>query len=117
MEAIMHIDVRGHLKATDAIHRHIERRLSTAVGRFRHRVRAVTVRLDDVNGPGRGGADKSCHIAVQLDGPRRSPVRVEEVHADLYLAITQAADRLSQVVRREVDRMRQSRSRSSAMAS
>jgi ribosomal subunit interface protein len=113
----MHIDVRGHLKATEAIHRHIDRRLSSALGRFRHCVREVTVRLEDINGPGKGGPDKACQIALHFDGPRRQPVRVEEVHTDLYLAITQAAERLSQAVRREVGRMRHARPRSSAMAS
>lgn len=113
----MHIDIRGHLKATDAIRQHIERRLTSAVGRFGDRIQDVTVRLEDVNGPGRGGADKACHITLQLEGSRRTPVRVEEVHADLYLAITQAADRLSQVVAREVDRMHHNRPKSPEMAS
>jgi ribosome-associated translation inhibitor RaiA len=76
----MHIEIRGHVKATAAIRRHIERRVQTAVG-------------------------------------RRSPVVVEEVHADLYLAVSQAAERMSQTVRRELDRLRHPRVKSSATAS
>ena len=58
----MHIEIRGHVKATAAIRRHVERRVQTAVGRFSHRVRAVTIRLDDINGPEKGGADKACRL-------------------------------------------------------
>jgi ribosome-associated translation inhibitor RaiA len=106
----MQIEIRGHLKATDAIREHIEKRVQTAVGRFLHRVRAITVRLEDINGPGKGGSDKSVQIAIV----------VEEVHADLYLAATQAAERLSVSVRRELDRLRHPRAaaeRSSVTAS
>ena len=113
----MHIEIRGHVKATEAIRRHIERRVRTAVGRFSHRVRAITIRLDDINGPGRGGADKACQIAITLASRRRAPVVVEEVHADLYLAVSQAAERMSQAVRREVGRLHHPRARSSATAS
>jgi ribosome-associated translation inhibitor RaiA len=80
-------------------------------------VRAVTIRLDDINGPARGGADKACQIAITLASRRRAPVVVEEVHADLYLAVSQAAERMSQAVRREVDRLHHPRARSSATAS
>lgn len=113
----MQIEIRGHLKATDAIRSHIERRVQSALGRFRHRVRAVTIWLEDVNGPGRGGADKACQIAITLNTSRRSPVVIEEVHADLYLAVSNAAERTSQAVRRELDRLRHPRIRSSATAS
>ena len=113
----MHIEIRGHVKATDAIRQHIERRVQSAVGRFSHRVRAVTIRLEDINGPEHGGADKACQIAVTLASRRRAPVVVEEVHADLYLAVTQAAERLSLAVRRELDRVRHPRIKSPATAS
>lgn len=113
----MHIEIRGHVKATDAIRRHVERRVQTAVGRLSHRVRSVTIRLDDINGPARGGADKACQIAITLASPRRTPVVIEEVHADLYLAVSQAAERMSHAVRRELDRVRHPRARSAATAS
>jgi putative sigma-54 modulation protein len=114
----MRIEIRGHVKATEAIRRHIERRVQTAVGRLSHRVRAVTIRLDDINGPERGGSDKACQIAITLASRRRrAPVVVEEVHADLYLAVSQAAERMSHAVRREVGRLRHPRVRSSATAS
>ena len=114
----MRIEIRGHLKATDAIRGHIDRRLRTAVGRVDHRVRTIRIRLEDINGPGRGGNDKACQIEAVLASPRKNPVVVEEVHADLYAAITRAAERLSLAVRRELDRLRHPpRMRSSATAS
>ena len=113
----MNIEIRGHLKPTDALRRHLEKRVMSAVGRVQQHVRGITVWFDDINGPARGGADKSCRITVALDGQRHAPVVVEEVHWDLYKAITLAANRLSHAVRREVDRLAQSRQRSSATAS
>ncbi|MCC7127117.1 MAG: HPF/RaiA family ribosome-associated protein [Acidobacteria bacterium] len=112
----MQIELRGHIKATDAIRQHIDRRLLSGIGRFEQHVRGVIVRLDDTNGPSRGGADKSCHIEVTLDTQRRSPIVVEEVNQDLYAAISQAAERLSVAVGREIDRVHHDRSKSSVTA-
>ena len=113
----MHIEIRGRLKPTPAIRQHAERRLSFAVRRFRHRVRAITLWFDDINGPGHGGADKACRISIALDEPHHPPLVVEEVHVDLYRAISLAAARASHSVRREIDRLTQVRARSSATAS
>ena len=44
-----------------------QQRLRFALGRFADRVRSLTVRLSDINGP-RGGRDKRCTIAVRLAG-------------------------------------------------
>jgi len=114
----MTIQIRGHLKATDAIRQHIDRRVTSAVGRFQERVRAVTVWLEDVNGPEKGGADKSCKIELLLETPKHTPVVVEEVDVDMYAAISRAAERVSQAVRRDVEKLNQlDRSKSSATAS
>jgi hypothetical protein len=75
-------------------------RLSFAVGRFAGRVRSLTVRLSDVNGP-RGGRDKHCAIAVRLAGSRRLIV-IEELDADVAAAIARAADRAARAVARAV---------------
>ncbi len=113
----MHIDIRGHLKPTDALRQHVDKRVTSAVGRLGRHVRGITVWFDDINGPLRRGADKACRISVALEG-RQAPVVVEEVHGDLYKAITLAAERASHAVRREVDRLTtQARPRSTATAS
>ena len=82
---------------TEGLRAHIERRLAHALSHGRDVVTCVIVRLTDLNGP-RGGADKRCGIEVRHK--RASPVVVEDVQSDLYVAI----DRASERVRRTLDR-------------
>jgi hypothetical protein len=74
------------------------RRLEFALGRFGARVRSLTVRLADLNGP-RGGLDKHCLVA--LTSPRRLIV-IEDTDAEAEVAIGRAADRAARVVARAV---------------
>ena len=46
-----------------ALREAVNRRLATIFGRFRERIGAVGVYLDDVNGP-RGGIDKRCRVEL-----------------------------------------------------
>ncbi len=80
-----------------------ERRLRFALGRFGTRIRQIMVRIADLNGP-RGGVDKQCRITV--DVRPFGTVILEETDADLYRAIDRAAHRVSQSVRRELERLR-----------
>ena len=60
----MEMSIRGlNLDLTDAILEHVRRRLSEGLSHYAPRVRAITVRVSDVNGP-RGGADKRCNLEV-----------------------------------------------------
>jgi len=59
------------------------------------------VRLSDVNGP-RGGVDKCCRIQIILKG--LPDVVIEDVEADLYVAIDRATERAGRTVVRKVDR-------------
>ena len=68
-----------------------QQRLLFALGRFASRVRSVTVRLCDVNGP-RGGRDKRCAIAVRLATSKRLIV-VEDLDVELTAAIARRASR------------------------
>lgn len=77
-----------------------EQRLLFALGRFATRVRSLTVRLSDVNGP-RGGRDTRCAIAVRLAGPKRLII-VEDVDVEPLAAIARAADRAARAVARAV---------------
>ena len=52
------------------------------------RIQRVVMRLSDINGP-RGGADKRCHLQVVLAG--LPDVVVEDIEADLYVAIDRAS--------------------------
>ena len=91
----------GRNHTTEALREYALRRLSFAVRRFRHRVRHVTIRLVDVNGP-RRGVDARCSITADLaDGGQ---VFVEATAAWPFAAITLTAGRLSEALRRDADR-------------
>ena len=64
----------------------------------------ITVRLSDINGP-RGGADKRCFIEVRLK--HLSAVVIDDVEADLYVAIDRAAERAGRTLTRRLSRQRE----------
>ena len=98
----MQIDIQSRgLALTDARREYTERRLQFALARVGDRVRRVTVRLFDVNGP-RGGIDKRCTIQVMLNG--LADVVIEDTEADLYVAIDRAANRIGRTVVRSLAR-------------
>ena len=106
----MRVDIQSrNFPLTDALRSHVERRLGFALESRDDHIRRITVRLSDINGP-RGGADKCCHIHVQL--PRLPDVVIEDTEENLYTAIDRAADRAGRTVGRRVERLRD-KSRSS----
>ena len=98
----MGILARG-IALTEAIRLYAQRRMKTALGRYREALESVQVRLTDVNGP-RGGIDKHCVIEVR--GPSLVPIVVRERDADLYTAIDRAAERVDRTVARRLSRNR-----------
>ena len=76
---------------------HAERRLAFALRRFQHGVRNVRVRLVDLNGPKRG-VDSRCSVMAQLTNGKQ--LFVEATTAWPFSSVTEAADRLSEVLRR-----------------
>jgi ribosome-associated translation inhibitor RaiA len=84
---------------TAGMRSHTERRLAFALDRFSRGVKNVLVWVGDLNGP-KGGADKSCRIAVEL---LRGRVVLEERGPDLYVAIDRAAHRAAAKVARDSD--------------
>jgi putative sigma-54 modulation protein len=88
----------GQVDTADALREYAERRLSFSLRRFAHQVQHVTVRLVDVNGP-RRGVDSRCAITANLVAGRR--IFVEASAAWPFAAITQAAHRLNESIRRE----------------
>jgi ribosomal subunit interface protein len=87
----------GHVETTEALREHAERKLSFALRRFHDQVRHITVRVVDVNGP-RRGVDSRCSITADLiDGPR---LFVNATEAWPFAAITHAASRLGEAIRR-----------------
>jgi putative sigma-54 modulation protein len=91
----------GQVATADALREYAERRLSFALGRFAHRIQHVRVRLVDVNGP-RRGVDSRCSMTAKLVDGRR--VFVEASAAWPFAAVTQAAHRLNESMRRELGR-------------
>ena len=91
-----------------ALREYTARRLSFALRRFEDRVRHVTVRFIDLNGP-RRGVDSRCSMALDLVGGRR--IVVEATTAWPFASIARAAGRLNSAVRKEVGRASSSRRR------
>ncbi len=79
----------------------VQRRIGLALRRYRELIRAVEVRLQDVNGP-RRGVDVDCLLAVHLQGMR--PLYVRQSAIDPRSAVTQAAHRMDRVVARSLSR-------------
>ena len=105
----MQVEVRiQSADLTAAVHRYAARRIYFALGRFATRVGRVLVRLSDVNGT-RGGVDQCCRISAEKLSSGK--VVVEQVDADLFVAIDRAAERVGQVFKREIQRVREGRSR------
>lgn len=102
MDVPLELLVRGARHETaEAVREYATRRLSHAVGRLRHRIRRLTVRIADENGP-RGGVDSRCSItAARRDGGQ---LFVEATAAWPFAAITLAARRLSEALRRDAAR-------------
>jgi ribosomal subunit interface protein len=98
----IHIQARG-FALTDSLREHVERRLHFALGWADDRLRQVSVRLSDENGP-RGGEDKRCRIQITLRGA--PSVVIDDTEADLYVAIDRATDRAGRSVARRLERQR-----------
>lgn len=100
----MNVQIRSRgIAITAGLRSHVERRAAFALDRFSERIKAVTVRFDDTNGP-RGGADKVCRVEIALRGTGR--VRASDTHEDLYVAIDGALHRSARSVARVLDRER-----------
>jgi len=100
----MRLDLRiQKVDLPQEVNRYIERRLRLCLGRFESRIRRVSVRIFDFNGP-RVGADKRCRMTVRLTPS--DAIVVEEVNADLFAAIDRAAERAGQALARKLHRVR-----------
>ena len=86
---------------TDALRNHAEQRLRSTLTCCNEQIQRVVMRLSDINGP-RGGIDKCCHLQVVLAG--LPDVVIEDIEADMYVAIDRATDRAGRTVVRKIDR-------------
>jgi ribosome hibernation promoting factor len=92
----------------DAVRTYAARRIRFALGRFISRVGRVVIRISDVNGT-RGGVDQCCHISAELLPSGK--VVLEQVDADLFVAVDRSAERVGQAFRREIQRLHDARHR------
>ncbi len=73
--------------------------------RFGGQVRTLELRIDDTNGPRRGGIDKRCQAIAS--GPRIGTVRLAATHEDAYVAVELAVFRVRRSIARALQRDRQ----------
>lgn len=103
----MKIEVRfRNIEASDELREHVLRRIHFQLSRFNGVLRAVVVRIGDINGP-KGGADKRCHVTVR--GRALGQVTVDELSADARSAVDLALERAARAVGREIERGREAR--------
>lgn len=101
----MRMDIQSQgFVLTEGINDYVTRRLGFGLSYGDAVISRVNVRLSDINGP-RGGSDKRCLIEVRLKGV--PSVVIEDIEADLYLAIDRAAGRASRSLARRLSRQRQ----------
>ena len=103
----MRITVRKqNVDLSETLNQHIERRMLFALGRFQRRIRRVTVRVCDINGPC-GSVDKTCQVVVDLIPSGK--IIVKDTDGDLYAAISRAVERVGRTVGRQFARRREIR--------
>jgi len=101
----MQIDIQSQgFTLTDGLRDYVMKRLAYGLNHGDQSITRVVVRLSDINGP-RGGADQRCFIEVRLKGA--PTVVIEDLEADLYLAIDRAAERAGRTLARRLARQRE----------
>jgi putative sigma-54 modulation protein len=109
----MHVEIRWKgLPKSEALADHVQNRVRFALHGFREKVRSVTVRFEDTNGP-RGGIDKRC--SVELTGAFDVLV-VEARDGSFYTAVDLALSRAERAVAKLLKRGRPSRARLAQVA-
>jgi len=97
----MRLQVTGRrIDLSDDLKDFVRRRIHFALGRFSGRIKALSVRLADVNGP-RNGADKTCDIRISAGAG--GVVIVRERQENIYSAVAHALDRAERAVQRKLN--------------
>jgi ribosome-associated translation inhibitor RaiA len=100
--------IDGRIPTTPAMLEFVQTKVQCAVGRFADRVREISVRIADLNGP-RGGVDKQCTMIAALSRGGTAEVVVKHRDADFYAAIAGAAHALKPVVANRLERAKSAR--------
>lgn len=94
---------RHHTEWSEDYQDYLERRMDASVDRFRERIRTITLRFSDVNGP-KGGKDKMVRVLVKLS-PQGEFV-LDDMDNDMYSLISRMAERVGRSVARHLGRRR-----------
>jgi len=92
-----------HIDLSEELKDFVRRRVHFALGRFSGRIKAVSIRLADVNGP-RNGVNNRCDIRISA-GPGGSVI-IREGRENIYSALAHALDRAAQAVQRKLSLQR-----------
>jgi putative sigma-54 modulation protein len=102
----MQLEIRRSGVRLDQLGRQqISDKIEVACAKFAGRIRRIIVLLLDTNGP-RGGSDKQCQIAVQLN--RGATIRSEYTDTTFTAAINLATNRVTHAVSRFLERRKRS---------
>ncbi len=97
----MEIQVKARgLPGAAGIRRLAVAHIAAALSGFDDRVEEVTVRLEDTNGPDRGGMDKLCRAVIRFRDS--SVLIVEELGRDIGRVVERAARRIREDVSRRL---------------
>ena len=88
---------------TEGLREHIAWRVAYATSQGRNEVSRIVVHLFNVNGP-RGGVDKCCSVELCLKDMQS--LVIEDVQADLNVAIDRAFERVSRSLHRRLAQRR-----------
>lgn len=98
----MKIQIKG-LPRASKLRRIAAHKIDAALARYAHAIEETSVRLDDINGPDRGGVDKLCRVVLRMKDS--SVLVIEELGTDVAQVIERVADRLRQSVARQLARI------------
>lgn len=98
----MNIQIKG-LPRASKLRRVVTHKVDAALARYSHAIQEASVRLDDINGPDRGGVDKLCRVVLRMKDS--SVLVIEELGTDIVQVIERVADRLRQNLARQLSRL------------
>jgi putative sigma-54 modulation protein len=106
----MRVTARG-VELTTELKDYVTRRVHFGLGRFAGKIKSLSVRLADINGP-RGGVDKCCYITA--DAGLGQKVIVRERQETIHAAVALALERVERAVERQLSLTRPNARRSAA---
>ena len=96
----MKIRLKTHgIELSADLHDYVRRRAHFSLGRFAGRIKSLSIRLADINGP-RGGIDKLCDVRVDVG--HGEPVMVRERQVSIHAAVAFAVERAERAVQRQL---------------